>query len=338
MNEQTLYPTLNGLFVALGAVVAILGVFLHEKRKEKPVGYLTYLAPVCLVFGFLGSRLFYTVFCDALYLESSEKWRFMEGGYSLIGCAVGVILAVLAYVLIVGKRKMFLEITDALAGPAALAIAVGRMGSVFVEDCMGEAVSKASHAVFPVSMYCNGSEEYRYALFFWEAVGCVLIWLAVRFPAEKARHKGAESFVFTLLYCTLRTFLESLRTDSIYMGFVRVSQAFCAVAVVVLFVFTAIKLVRVSKFSYVYPVIWAAFIAAFVIGFTAMFYMGSDAAELNTVKLLVSVLLMVAAAALQYALYVWLYKVRRRSKRRKKAKKNDHTIIMKPVQKNGKQH
>lgn len=340
MPEGNVLPSLNGLFVALGAIVTVMGTVVNTNKKGKSTEYLYSLVPLCLLSGFVGARLFYTVFCDALYLEAAEKWRLLDGGYSVIGCAIGVVLCIAIYSAVKRKKHLFADTLDAAAAPAALGIAVGRMGSVFVEDCLGDFVTDPELMRFPVSIYAYSTGSYRYAVFFYEAAACLLIFVFLYFLGRKLKMRGSQTIAFAVLYSGLRTFTESLRTDSIYLGFIRLSQVIMALLLIAIFVYTAVKLVKLTGFIPVYPVIWIMFGASFWIGFSAMFFMGSDAESANTVKLLVSSVLLTVITLLQYFLLIWLTKEKQRRERQRKkraarSKRGEayKTRVMKPVKK-----
>lgn len=309
--------SLHGVFVAAAIVLMILFAFYYTSKKKYDVNTLMYITPAAIFFGFAGARLMYVTVCDQLYVEQADKWKLTDGGYALYGAAAGVILTVIVWWLITKRRFKLLKVFDAICISAPLAITVGRMGSIFSGDCLGETVEEEGLRFFPIAIYKNADSSYHYAVFFYEAVFCILMFFFIRYVDKKIKHSGTATFLFAVLYCSARSFLEGLREDSMYIGFVRINQVISILTVLGIFVYISIKLSRFTGFNWKYIISYVIVTAAFVTAFFSVFYMYSASAAWNTVQVLICCVV-IAATTVYSGL---LYSVKRKEKQKAEKKK-----------------
>ena len=262
-------PSLHGLCIAAAIIVMMFYAFYYTSKKKYDVTTLLYIAPAAIFFGFAGARLLYVIICDKEYVEPADKWKLTDGGYSLFGAAAGVVVAVIVYWLLTRRRIKLTPIFDTLCASAPLAIAVGRLGSVFSESCYGEAVESEALRFFPISIYSETDMDFHYAVFFYEAVWCVIVFFLIRLAEKKIDRRGVASYMFAVLYCGARSLLESMRNDSMYILFARFSQVIAIFTVIGAFIWMSVKLVKATKFRWVYVISYVVFAAAFGIAFSA---------------------------------------------------------------------
>ena len=84
-------------------------------------------------------------------------------------------------------------------------------------------------------MFIQADSQWHFATFFYESAWCFLI-VAALLLAEKKRRLRREGDIFlsyAFLYALERALVEGLRTDSLYLGPLRVSQLLSLVALVV---------------------------------------------------------------------------------------------------------
>lgn len=297
--------TWNGLLVALAAAAVLLCACLYAaKRGTMDYRYLLAASPFALFFGFLFARVFYVAFNDALFLNLQDKLSLTDGGYSLFGAMFGAAAAFVAYFLIRGKKRLLLPALDALSLGGALGIAIGRWGNLINEECFGEFVQDPALQRFPFSVYISAYDDYCLALFLLESLLCLLLFAALLFLSRSYLSRpGAMLYHFLAGYCGVRVLIESMRQDSMYIGFVRVSQVIAALTLIALFVVILVKKSRLSGFHCIDFGACVFFTACIGCGFWAEFYMGSDSRTNNLLLLAaVCVLLMVVLIAL-YASY-----------------------------------
>lgn len=296
--------SLHGVFIALAVISMILYAIYYTSKNRYDNNALMYIIPPSIFFGFFGARLMYVTVCDQLYVEAADKWRLTDGGYALFGAAAGVILTVIAFWLITGRRIKLLTLLDTVCAAAPLGIAMGRLGSIFSQDCLGEAVESERLNFFPVAIFNDFDQSYHLAVFFYESVACVILFFIIMNAEKRTKRAGTASFLFAVVYCGVRAAFESMRTDSMYIGFVRINQVLAILTVIGVFVYVSVRLCRVTGFKPAYLIPYAIFTASFVTAFFSEFYMYSGSKVLNTVKIIICCLIMMATAIYTGALYV----------------------------------
>ena len=296
--------TPHALFIALGICVSVfMPAVQNVKRKKFRPEIFFYIAPFAVLSGLLFARVMYVAFNHALFLSFDEILDLTSGGYCLYGGVFGVVLAIVLWCVFTYQTEYIIDIFDAVCLYAPLSIAVGRMGSAFTDDCYGTFITNPIFCRFPFASYVEIYENWCLSIFFFEAIGCLAIWLFMMANKNKLTQKGSNTLVFFAMYAGLHTFLESLRTDSVYWGFVRISQVISALILIFIFVFMAVKLVKITKYHHFYPIVSVIFLAALIRGFTAEFFMGSSSYLANCIWLMVSCIVMTLCIFALFLLY-----------------------------------
>ena len=132
------------------------------------------------------------------------------------------------------KRLSFMKLADLCAPSIALGQAIGRWGNFVNQEAYGAAARYAWQRRFPISVFIRADGQWHYATFFYESAWCLLIVIAL-LAAEKKRRFRREGDIFlsyVFLYALERALVEGLRTDSLYLGPLRVSQLLSLAALI----------------------------------------------------------------------------------------------------------
>lgn len=313
----------NGIYVSLAVVVCIyitaVGILRRKKIKLK---YLFYISPVAILLGLAFSRIFYVFFNSDLYTNFSDKLKLTDGGYMLYGGIFGAVCGIVLWCVFAKRKKLIVPLLDTASFGAVLGICVGRLGAAFYEECYGIMVTNKAFCKLPFAVYIPSYDSYCMAVFLYESVACLLIALALLCVRRMyGDTKGAEFVNFIVMYAGARTFLESLRADSVYYGFVRVSQVISAVILLAVFTVYSVKLVRVTSFKKTYLVLYIGFALFLTSGFLSEFYMGSSSYVRNYVVLLICCILLTADTMFTYFLYQKGLKAKKTKKKRRNCTK-----------------
>ncbi|HIR06867.1 MAG TPA: prolipoprotein diacylglyceryl transferase [Candidatus Pullichristensenella stercoripullorum] len=218
-----------GMLIALGV---LLGVFLAMKResrlglaKDTTIDLALVGVPAALV----GARLYYVAFSWDFYKD--DLWKILsvrEGGMAIYG---GVLAALLAGWIFSRVRKVpFASLADLAAPSLALGQAVGRWGNFVNQEAYGYAVTDPALCRFPIAVFIEADGRWHLATFFYESAWCFLIVAFILLMERKGRlRRPGDAFLWYLfLYGAERAVVEGLRTDSLMLGPVRVSQLLAA--------------------------------------------------------------------------------------------------------------
>ena len=248
-----------GVIIALGMGLEVWLAARREARlgleKETALNLALLGIPAAIV----GARLYYVAFSWQAYADDPVKALYIwEGGMAIYGGIIGGVLAGFIYARV--KKQPFLRLADLAAPSIALGQAIGRWGNFVNQEAYGAAATAAWQKRFPVSVFIQADGLWHYATFFYESAWCFLIVAALLFAERKGRfHRDGELFgTYVFLYALERALVEGLRTDSLYLGPVRVSQLLSLVA---LLACAAVALLRNAKKQR--PAVTLALCAAF---------------------------------------------------------------------------
>lgn len=220
-----------GILIATGILFCIV----YSVKKGKKIGMNTDsvldMALWAIIFGILGARLFYVVFSWDLYKDNLLSiFQIWNGGLAIYG---GVIFGLLG-VFIYSKRnkRNYLEIIDIIVPGLIFAQALGRWGNFFNQEAFGSLITNPNLQFFPYAVYIEESGTYHMATFFYESMWNLLVFATLLIYGRKKRTSGNLLFLYFVLYGSGRMFIEALRTDSLYIGSLRVSQVLSILLVI----------------------------------------------------------------------------------------------------------
>lgn len=223
-----------GLLIAVGIALAIALAVSREKRYGLPRDTAVDLALWGVPAAIVGARLYYVIFSWRNYAANPvSALRLWEGGLAIYGGILGGLLAGLCYAKT--KRLNFLTLADLAAPCFALGQAIGRWGNFFNQEAYGVPVTAEWMKRFPIAVFIESDGQWHCATFFYESAWCLLIVLFILLMERKNRftRPGDAFFTYVLLYAVERATVEGLRTDSLYWGPVRVSQALSVCAALI---------------------------------------------------------------------------------------------------------
>ena len=220
-----------GVLIVTGMALAIVLAMRREEKYGLPRETTLDLALWCLPAAIVGARAYYVAF-EWDQFSSGPLWRIFnirEGGLAVYG---GVIAGVLTGWICARVKKLpFLRMADLVAPCIPLGQAIGRWGNFLNQEAHGAPVENAAMKFFPMAVEIGG--QWYYATFFYESLWCALI-VAVLLLGEKRnwfRRDGEAFWAYVFLYALERSVVEGMRTDSLYLGPFRVSQALSVLAV-----------------------------------------------------------------------------------------------------------
>ena len=233
----------------LGVLLGIIIAYIEIKRKKINLTKFENMAFYAIIFGFIGARIYYVLFNLDYYLqrpiEILEVWN---GGLAIHGGIIGAVLAIFVYS---RKNKInFIEMLDICAPGLIIGQAIGRWGNFFNSEAHGGIVAREFLVKLHIpdfiinGMYINGN--YYHPTFLYESVLnliCFIILLVLR--KNKKIKIGTITGIYLMWYSVVRFFIESMRTDSLMLGSLKMAQ----VISILLFI-VGLVLIIISKEKY----------------------------------------------------------------------------------------
>ena len=220
-----------GIIIVLGVYLAIM---LAEKRevgmgfeKETVLSIALWALPSAII----GARIYYVLFNFDEYRGNLVSiFNIRAGGMAIYG---GLLAGIFAGLIYAKKKKLsFIKLFDLAAPSIALGQAIGRWGNFINYEAYGVKIENPALWFFPVSVFIPSENAYFAATFFYESAWCFLIVvLSLIFERKRLfQFAGAETYFYIAMYAFERMIVEGLRTDSLYLGPIRISQLVSAVA------------------------------------------------------------------------------------------------------------
>lgn len=226
-----------GVVIALAVLLGVGTAAMREKKaglpKDTAIDFALVVMPAAIVF----ARAYYVVFEWEQYAPNPVSvFDIRSGGLAIYGGLIGGALAAIG--VSKWKKTRYGALADLIAPSLALGQAIGRWGNFFNQEAYGALVENEAWQFFPAAVYIEKNGQWHLATFFYESAWCFLIWIAlealVRTGRFEKRRRGDVFIWYGLLYCAERAVVEGLRTDSLYWGGVRVSQAASIAASIVI--------------------------------------------------------------------------------------------------------
>ncbi len=228
-----------GVVIALGFALAVIYALRHAKRFELEVDPMIDVVLVAAVFSIIGARLYYILFSGRLaayWAEPLSMLDIRDGGMAIYGAVIG---AFVTGIWMSRVRKVHtLALFDLASIGFCIGQALGRWGNFFNQEAFG------SNTTLPWGMTGStialglGGENFDPSLpvhptFLYESLWCVLGFVLLHVLSRKAyTFKGRLFSTYLMWYGLGRVVLEGLRTDSLMIGAVRVSQLLSALLIV----------------------------------------------------------------------------------------------------------
>ncbi len=226
------------IFIVSGALLAYYFTKknLREYKNIDRNDFFDNFFVITLWSGVIGARLWYCVFNNFSYYFSNpiNIIRIWDGGLAFHG---GFVFGVLcAYLLCKKENVSFIKLSDALVPTVLLAQAIGRWGNFVNKECHGAQVDESYFdgilSFLKSGMCINGN--YYVPLFFYESLLCFVGFIIINFVLRKTSTKRGElSGAYLIWYGVSRFFIESGRTDSLFIGSLKTAQVTSIVFVVV---------------------------------------------------------------------------------------------------------
>ena len=219
-----------GIIICAGFILAALYVNSRTKDFGITSDNLTDCLIICVPLGIICARIYYVVFEWGYYAQHpGEIIAIWKGGIAIYGGIIGTLIGLFVYSRV--KKLSFASLCDLAAFGLLIGQCIGRWGN-FVN---GEA--HGGPTTLPWGMTIDG-QSMVHPTFLYESLWNLIGFVLLHFYSKKRRFKGEIALLYAAWYGAGRAWIEGLRTDSLYIGSVRVSQLLaiisCIAAVAVL--------------------------------------------------------------------------------------------------------
>lgn len=220
-----------GIIIACGFGLALLYAFCNVKRFGINMDRLLDVVLVTAPIAVLCARAYYLLFDPAgVGIKSfSQFFGFDGSGFQGLAIYGGVIGAAVVGTIMCKLRKISIPATLDLAAIGFLiGQGIGRWGNFMNQEAFGAPTGSSFWGMTSENVAAElGEGVLAHPCFLYESVWCLLGVLVLHLVSKKKQYNGQIALGYCLWYGIGRTFIEGLRTDSLYLWGtgIRVSQA-----------------------------------------------------------------------------------------------------------------
>ena len=214
-----------GIIICVGFVLAALYVNTRVKEFGLTSDHLMDCLILCVPVGIICARIYYVVFEWDYFRENpSEIIAVWHGGIAIYGAVIGVVVALYAYSRV--KKVPFASLCDLAAFGLLIGQCIGRWGNFVNAEAHGGPTD------LPWGMVIDGGTAVH-PTFLYESLWNLVGFIALHFYSKKRKFPGEMALLYVAWYGLGRAWIEGLRTDSLYIGTLRVSQVLAAISCIV---------------------------------------------------------------------------------------------------------
>ena len=227
LNIGPLSIHLYGLIIATGLVLAVVYACRRSSqfgiKEDDLMDGVLWVTP----FAILCARAYYCIFTWEHYASDPIRVFYIwEGGLAIYGGVLGAAIGVTVFCRI--KHIKLPMLLDLVSLGFLIGQSMGRWGNFFNREAFG-----AETDTFLRMGLMNGRTgmvTYYHPTFLYESAWNLVGFLLLHKFSKKRQYDGQVALLYVAWYGLGRTFIEGLRTDSLYWGPFRVSQLLAAVS------------------------------------------------------------------------------------------------------------
>ena len=215
-----------GLIIACGLLLAVL----YATRRSKQFGLksddlidgVLFIVP----FAIICARLYYCIFQWNSYKDNPIEILYIwNGGLAIYGGVIGAALGILVFAK--AKKVHVGAVLDITSLGFLIGQSIGRWGNFFNREAFGAETD--AFLRMGLQNARTGAVTYHHPTFLYESMWNAAGFVLIHFLSKKRKYDGQVALMYLAWYGLGRTFIEGLRTDSLYWGNFRVSQMLAAI-------------------------------------------------------------------------------------------------------------
>ena len=228
-----------GIIITCGIFLAFLYATFRGKYESVKLDDILDIGIWTVILGVVGARLYYVLTkLETFIPEPFDFVQFIKNVFNLRGGGLaiygGIIGGILGIIIVTRVKKMnTIKLFDMIGPGVMIAQALGRWGNFFNGEAFGGLVEEGSPLHFlrmglissnTVSDFGTHNMVYVHPTFLYESIWNVTGFILINIFYKKKKFNGQMACMYLSWYGFGRMFIESLRTDSLYVGPFRISQ------------------------------------------------------------------------------------------------------------------
>ena len=238
-----------GMIICIGIILAFSYVVFRAGQKGISFDDLLDYALITVPLAIIGARLYYIIFNPIGYDSFYDIIAIWEGGLAIYGAII--VGAICVFTISKVKKIKFMVMADCTVPAVMLGQLIGRWGNFMNGEAFG-AVTDLPWRMGLCNQITNFQTIYVHPTFLYESLWNLLGFILINIFYNKKKFNGEVMLWYFTWYGIGRSFIETLRTDSLYLGNtdIRVSSllgALCFFLLMPLLIAGRIRFAKMSK-------------------------------------------------------------------------------------------
>lgn len=232
------------ILIVSAILISFLILKINNKRCNIEYKDILDLSIFLIPISIICARLYYVIFDLEYFLKNpSQIFNIRDGGLAIYGGIIGGIIT--CYIFCKKRNISFLDLLDYLVPCLALGQAIGRWGNFINIEAHGVQTDN----LFRMGIIENGQYIEVHPTFLYESIFTFVIFIILMVMTKKRKFAGELTFIYLILYSFVRFFIEGLRTDSLMLFSLRISQVLSLVIFVLSCIMLITNITKLRKMS-----------------------------------------------------------------------------------------
>lgn len=231
-----------GLIISIGILLAIFFGFSQMKKYGLNSDRTLDCIIGGIIGGVVGARIYYVAFSWDSYKDNLKSiFNIREGGLAIYGGIIGAVLV--AFIVAKIRQVKMLPLLDIAGMGFLIGQGIGRWGNFTNQEAFGSntdlpwGMSGGTIQARIYNMIENGNldisaKELVHPCFLYESIWCLISFVVLYMYSKHRKYDGQMFLLYVAWYGFERSIVEGLRTDSLMLGNVRISQVLAIVLTV----------------------------------------------------------------------------------------------------------
>ena len=223
--------------IVIGIAIAITLCLMNKEKFNVDIDFILENIILGIFTGVIGARLYYILFNLGYYIDNpNELLNFRNGGLAIYG---GLILGAISIIINCKiHKKDFLDLFDSIIPYVAIAQCIGRFGNFFNIEAYGY----ETNSILRMGIITQSGYMEVHPTFLYESLATFIIAIVLIVLQRKRKFKGQILVLYGIFYGFIRMLIEPLRTDSLMVFNLRISQILSIIIFIISTIFLIYKL------------------------------------------------------------------------------------------------
>ena len=217
------------VIIACGIILAYAFCVYEGKRQKINPDIFSDILLVGIPSGIIGARLYYVIFNFSMYKDNLwEIFNLRAGGIAIYGAVIACTVAVYFYLR--HKKENILKLFDICVIGLLIGQAIGRWGNFINVEAFGGETQ--SFLKMMIESPKTGELICVHPTFLYESLWNLMGVILTAYMIRRKKFDGQIFLLYIIWYGTGRFLIEGLRTDSLMLGVLRISQVVALISAI----------------------------------------------------------------------------------------------------------